>query len=80
MRSSSCGSRRPRRATRALPRLAEFGERIEALTDRVLVYTHDAAKVVGLVGDGELQPESVYVRRGTLEDVFLILTGRTLED
>ena len=44
------------------------------------MYTHDAAKVVGLVGDGELQPESVYERRGTLEDVFLILTGRTLED
>jgi lipooligosaccharide transport system ATP-binding protein len=64
----------------ALPRLAEFGERVEALTDRVIVYTHDAAKVVGLVGDGELQPESVYERRGTLEDVFLILTGRTLED
>jgi lipooligosaccharide transport system ATP-binding protein len=64
----------------ALPRLAEFGERIEALTDRVLVYTHDAGKVVALVTDGELRPESVYERRGTLEDVFLILTGRTLDD
>jgi lipooligosaccharide transport system ATP-binding protein len=64
----------------ALPRLAQFGERVEALTDRVLVYTQDAAKIVGLVADGELQPESVYERRGTLEDVFLILTGRTLED
>ena len=30
--------------------------------------------------DGGLQPESVLVRRGSLEDVFLILTGRTLED
>ena len=65
---------------RALPRLAEFGERVEALTDRVLVYTQDAGKVLGLVGDGELRPESVYERRGTLEDVFLILTGRTLEE
>ena len=64
----------------SLPRLSEFGERIEALTDRVLVYTHDAGKVVALVNDGELQPESVYERRGTLEDVFLILTGRTLDD
>jgi lipooligosaccharide transport system ATP-binding protein len=64
----------------ALPRLAPFGDRIEALTDRVLVYTHDAGKVVALVTDGELHPESVYERRGTLEDVFLILTGRTLED
>jgi lipooligosaccharide transport system ATP-binding protein len=70
----------PEERDRALPRLAEFGERIEALTDRVLVYTHDAGKVVGLVGDGQLRPESVYERRGTLEDVFLILTGRTLEE
>jgi len=70
----------PEERDRALPPLAEFGERIEALTDRVLVYTHDAGKVVALVTDGELRPESVYERRGTLEDVFLILTGRTLDD
>ena len=70
----------PEERDRALPRLAEFGERVEALTDRVLVYTEDAGKVLGLVGDGELHPESVYERRGTLEDVFLILTGRTLEE
>ena len=80
MRSSSCASPRRRSATRALPRLSEFGERVEALTDRVLVYTQDAGKVVALVTDGELHPESVYERRGTLEDVFLILTGRTLDD
>ncbi len=70
----------PEERDRALPRLSEFGERIEALTDRVLVYTHDAGKVIALVNDGELHPESVYERRGTLEDVFLILTGRTLDD
>jgi lipooligosaccharide transport system ATP-binding protein len=70
----------PEERDRALPRLSEFGERVEALTDRVLVYTQDAGKVVALVTDGELHPESVYERRGTLEDVFLILTGRTLDD
>jgi lipooligosaccharide transport system ATP-binding protein len=70
----------PEERDRALPRLSEFGERIEPLTDRVLVYTQDAGKVVALVTDGELHPESVYERRGTLEDVFLILTGRTLDD
>ena len=32
------------------------------------------------VGDDGVEPESVFVRRSTLEDVFLILTGRTLED
>jgi lipooligosaccharide transport system ATP-binding protein len=68
------------RAEAALPRVAAFGERIEVLTDRVIVYTHAAEKVVELVTDGELHPESVYERRGTLEDVFLILTGRTLDD
>jgi len=72
--------RTPEERDLSLPRLSEFGERIEALTDRVLVYTHDAGKVLALVNDGELDPESVYERRGTLEDVFLILTGRTLDD
>ncbi len=70
----------PEERDASLPRLSAFGERIEALTDRVLVYTHDAGKVIALVTDGELHPESVYERRGTLEDVFLILTGRTLDD
>ena len=71
----------PRSATRALPRLSAFGERVEALTDRVLVYTRRRRrKVAALVDRRRLQPESVYERRGTLEDVFLILTGRTLED
>jgi lipooligosaccharide transport system ATP-binding protein len=70
----------PEERDAALPRLTEFGERIEPLTDRVLVYTQDAGKVVALVTDGELRPESVYERRGTLEDVFLILTGRSLDD
>jgi lipooligosaccharide transport system ATP-binding protein len=70
----------PEARDRAVPQLAGFGSRIEALTDRVLVYTEDAGKVAAFVGDSELHPESVYERRGTLEDVFLILTGRTLED
>ena len=61
-------------------RLAEFGERVEALPT-ACSSTPDAGEGrSALVGDGELRPESVYVRRSTLEDVFLILTGRTLED
>jgi lipooligosaccharide transport system ATP-binding protein len=70
----------PEERDAALPRLSQFGERVEALTDRVLVYTQDGDKIVDLVGEDGLHPESVYARRGTLEDVFLILTGRTLED
>jgi lipooligosaccharide transport system ATP-binding protein len=64
----------------ALGRLAGTGERVEALNDRVLVYTGDGdAVAAGLDGNG-LAPASVLVRRSTLEDVFLTLTGRTLED
>ncbi|CAN5836041.1 ATP-binding cassette domain-containing protein [soil metagenome] len=64
----------------ALPRLATAGERIEAVADRVLVYTGDGdATATAVSGDG-IEPASVLIRRSTLEDVFLILTGRTLED
>jgi len=49
-----------------------------ALADRVLIYTEDGDPLVaGLLDDG-LRPLSVLVRRSTLEDVFLMLTGRTL--
>jgi lipooligosaccharide transport system ATP-binding protein len=54
------------------------GHRAEALTDRVLVYADDGDAVLAdLLADG-LRPASILVRRSTLEDVFLILTGRTL--
>ena len=54
------------------------GNRTESLTDRVLVYADDGdALVAHLLAEG-LHPVSVLVRRSTLEDVFLILTGRTL--
>jgi lipooligosaccharide transport system ATP-binding protein len=64
----------------ALPLLQRVGERVEALTDRVLVYVDDADVVADMVAVEGLHPESVHARRATLEDVFLILTGRTLED
>ena len=57
-----------------------LAERIEVLPDRVLLYTSDGdAAVAALHGRG-LRPESSLVRRGTLEDVFLRLTGRRLGD
>ena len=64
----------------ALPRLSDLGERVEALTNRVLVYAADGDLVVKTVEEAGRRPESVYVRRSSLEDVFLILTGRTLDD
>jgi lipooligosaccharide transport system ATP-binding protein len=65
---------------KVLPRLATAGHRVEALPDRVLVYTDDADAISALVAADGVTPDSMYARRGTLEDVFLILTGRTLED
>jgi lipooligosaccharide transport system ATP-binding protein len=53
--------------------------RVEALPERVLLYTDDGDALVPVVHE-RLQPQSVLVRRSTLEDVFLRLTGRTLVD
>jgi lipooligosaccharide transport system ATP-binding protein len=64
----------------ALPRLDGIAERVEELPDRVLLYTEDGDKASAVVHDRGLVPESVVVRRSTLEDVFLSLTGRTLVD
>jgi lipooligosaccharide transport system ATP-binding protein len=54
--------------------------RLEALPDRLLLYTDDGDTAASRVHEIGLQPESVLVRRSTLEDVFLHLTGRTLVD
>jgi lipooligosaccharide transport system ATP-binding protein len=53
--------------------------RIEVLPDRVLLYTDDGDALVPVAHE-RLGPQSVLVRRSTLEDVFLRLTGRTLVD
>ena len=64
----------------ALPRLRAIGTRIEELADRVLLYTDTGeADVERLQGDG-LETETLLIRRASLEDVFLTLTGRTLEE
>ena len=53
-------------------------DRIEWLPDRVLLYADDGEAVSVAVHDRGVRPETVLVRRSTLEDVFLRLTGRTL--
>jgi lipooligosaccharide transport system ATP-binding protein len=53
--------------------------RVEVLPDRILLYTDDGDSLVPVAHE-RLQPQSVLVRRSTLEDVFLRLTGRTLID
>lgn len=53
-------------------------ERVESLPDRVLVSTADGDAAAAAVAASTLNPLGSLVRRGTLEDVFLRLTGRTL--
>ncbi len=55
-----------------------LGERHEVLPDRILVYVHDGDHALARVNEAGARPESALVRRSTLEDVFLHLTGRTL--
>ena len=58
--------------------VAGIGERLEVLPDRLLIYARDGEAALSEVHARELVPESALVRRSSLEDVFLRLTGRTL--
>ncbi|MFZ9675229.1 MAG: ABC transporter ATP-binding protein [Ilumatobacteraceae bacterium] len=60
--------------------LIGIGERLEVLADRVLVYADDGEAALREVHNRGLHPESSLVRRSSLEDVFLRLTGRSLEE
>jgi lipooligosaccharide transport system ATP-binding protein len=65
---------------RAHDQLARFGERMETLADRVVIYTHDGDRTAAHIGENGFGDASVLVRRASLEDVFLILTGRSLDE
>nr|WP_225955477.1 ABC transporter ATP-binding protein [Kibdelosporangium phytohabitans] len=58
----------------------DLGERVEVLPDRILVYTTDGEASLAAAHARGVTPVSSLVRRSTLEDVFLRLTGRTLVD
>ena len=60
--------------------VADIGDRSEVLPDRVLIYADDGEAALHEVHSRGSQPESALVRRSSLEDVFLRLTGRTLVD
>jgi lipooligosaccharide transport system ATP-binding protein len=62
------------------PRLEGIGERIEVLADRILIGTDDGDAAVDELHARGLHPQTMLVRRSTLEDVFLTLTGRSLVD
>ena len=60
--------------------LADLAERIEVLPDRVLLYSADGEAALEHVRGRGLNPVTSLVRRSSLEDVFLRLTGRSLID
>ncbi len=59
-------------------KLKTLCERMELLPDRILLYADDAEKVLDEIHKIGLHPVNSLVRRSSLEDVFLRLTGRTL--
>ncbi|MGA9078301.1 MAG: ABC transporter ATP-binding protein [Acidimicrobiales bacterium] len=61
-------------------RLDGIAQRCEVLPDRILLYSDDGDATLARVHRLGLNPESTLVRRSSLEDVFLHLTGRTLVD
>jgi lipooligosaccharide transport system ATP-binding protein len=59
-------------------RLDTVAERVEDLPDRILLYAADGEQALEKIHAQQIPIESALVRRSTLEDVFLRLTGRTL--
>jgi lipooligosaccharide transport system ATP-binding protein len=62
------------------PKLQEIAERLEVLPDRILVYTGNGEAALEKIIEMGLRPVTSLVRRSSLEDVFLRLTGRSLAD
>lgn len=61
-------------------RLEGVADSSEVLADRIILYTEDSEATQHELTVREIHPEQVMVRRSTLEDVFLKLTGRSLID
>jgi lipooligosaccharide transport system ATP-binding protein len=64
----------------AVARLQGIGDRIETLPDRVLIFAADGESALEEVSRRGIESITSLVRRSSLEDVFLRLTGRTLVD
>jgi len=60
--------------------LGDVARRLEVLPDRILLYAHDGEEALGEIHRRGLSPVTSLVRRSSLEDVFLRLTGRSLVD
>jgi lipooligosaccharide transport system ATP-binding protein len=72
---------RPSDHDQAVDKLADVpADRTEVLADRILLYVPDGDGALALVRARGVEPLTSLVRRSSLEDVFLRLTGRRLED
>ena len=60
--------------------LRQYCDRIEELPDRILMYAEDGEELLERIYKKGFHPKTSLVRRSSLEDVFLRLTGRTLID
>ena len=58
--------------------LRPMAQRIEVLPDRILLYSEDGESLLEQIAAKDIHPNTSLVRRSSLEDVFLRLTGRTL--
>jgi lipooligosaccharide transport system ATP-binding protein len=66
------------RNERVAAELQGIGDRVEVLPDRILIYTADGEGVLEHIAHSGHEPLTSLVRRSSLEDVFLRLTGRSL--
>ncbi len=72
---------RPADHDQAAEKIADVpADRMEVLADRILLYVPDGDAAIASVRALGLEPQTTLVRRSTLEDVFLRLTGRRLVD
>lgn len=62
------------------PAIADLGDRMELLPDRILLYAEQGEAALAAIVARGFMPMTSLVRRSSLEDVFLRLTGRTLEE
>jgi lipooligosaccharide transport system ATP-binding protein len=66
------------RNSEVAPAIADIGERVEVLPDRILIYSPNGEEALAEITRRGFSPLTSLVRRSSLEDVFLRLTGRSL--
>jgi lipooligosaccharide transport system ATP-binding protein len=66
------------RNSQMVEQLQSFADRLEELPDRLLLYTESGEDLLAKIVAANIHPNTSLVRRSSLEDVFLRLTGRSL--